>query len=866
MSTKKFEPKIPSKRRVKQEVPEADKQKNANRKPKPKPKREEREITASGPFALGPAARATATIGRPEISSIQTYTKTDLDLVDTVDEIMDETIDLDEWDPTIIKPPSPQQRDPLMFFTFPQVFPKDEARLVKRKSGKLEIIVGDLVFDINQSTSKIPQYVCGLDKDEGTLSFYGHSNVRNSTLAFRPRNLVGAVVVTTAAVTGTAYLATKNEQVRKIWLDYVPQGQTILDYVDKVSSDLQKVDMETINSSATKTADQISSTYQQTVRQASDIKKQTGEYIDSAYKSSVDIANKAQDGYNTTMQTIHDTSEKIQKTVGNTKNQVAETVDQGKKVVGDTVDVVTTTYKRGEDFVLGVVDSAEQTYDNVVGFVTGSKPAPRTPRVHRVDPNVVQEKVAEVKEQVVQQLREDSAPKIEKEIKTVAEPVVEKVAEAKAVIEKVKEAPKPEIKKEERKPKEKKVEQKLEEKKEKKPVEAKATPKETPAFEKEPIPVPVEAIPVLIPEQIQIPNEAAFQSLITQITGLAEHLHVVAQSSQNKAGLEKTAAQLAGLGNYLSHLETEESATLARALHEQSQAFESTIAKIRSDYDQLLSDTSARLTSSFASQMAEERVVGQESAAKELQTRLTEQQDLFHAALDKELKSQAEQLDAFWSLEIKRRLDTEREGRLARLDHLALKLKQLERISLDSSFHLNRSYLIQQEMASVRALKAKLDAPISTNFDDELNILRKQGKHDGLISTVLNSVESNTYVSKEELKNHFEKIKRPLYRAQLVPKDAGPLSYAIAALLSFTLVPKQGLVPGNTTDSILSRAQYYLDHDDIDSAAREINQLNGWVKVLAGDWLDSARNHLQTVQAVELVELKLKLASLGVMQ
>ncbi|KAJ3309629.1 Formation of crista junctions protein 1 [Boothiomyces sp. JEL0838] len=846
MSTKKFEPKIPSKRRVKQEVPEADKEIKSNRKAKPKPRpRREIEVTASGPFALGPAARATGTaISRPDVSSMQTYTKSDLDLVDNVDEIMDETIDVDEWDPTIIKPPSPQPRDSLMFFTFPQLFPKGEAKLVKRKSGKLEIIVDDL-----------------------------------STSAFRPRNLIGAVVLTTAAVTGTAFVATKNEQVRKFWLDNVPQGQAILDYVDRLSTDLQKVDLETINATASKTADQISSTYNETVKQASDISKQTGEYIDSAYKSSKDIASKAQEGFNSTMQTIHETSEQIQQTVGNAKKQVADTVDQGKKVAQDTVDVVTTTYKKSEDFVLGMVDSVEETFDSVVGFVTGSKPAPRTPRVQKVEQKI--QEVEPVKEKVEQVKHKEAKVEENKEKPVVLEKAGEKTEAAEAKV------PVDEKKADEKKPVEKKsVEKKAVEKKaveEKKPeikkevkpnenkiVQVVELPKEAPKDvvdsipEKESIPVPIEAIPVLIPEQIHIPNEAAFQSLISQLTGIAEHLHIIAHSSQNKAELEKTAAQLAGLGNYLSHLETEESATLAKALHEQSQKFEATITKIRSEYDQLLSDTSARLTSSFASQMAEERVIAQENAAKELQSRLMEQQDLFHAALDKELKSQAEQLDAFWSLEIKRRLDTEREGRLARLDHLALKLKQLERISLDSSFHLNRSHLIQQEMATVRALKAKLEASVSTNFDDELSMLRKQGKDDPLVATVLNTVESNSFVSKEELKNHFEKIKGPLYRAQLVPKDAGPVSYGIATLLSYTLLPKQGLIPGNTTDSILSRAQYYLDHDDVDSAAREINQLSGWVKVLASDWLDSARNHLKTVQAIEIVEVKLKLASLGV--
>ncbi|KAJ3261224.1 hypothetical protein HK103_006533, partial [Boothiomyces macroporosus] len=371
---------------------------------------------------------------------MQTYTKSDLDLVDNVDEIMDETIDVDEWDPTIIKPPSPQPRDSLMFFTFPQLFPKGEAKLVKRKSGKLEIIVDDLVFDINQSTSKMPQYVCGLDSEEGTLSFYGHSNIRHtrhqSTSAFRPRNLIGAVVLTTAAVTGTAFVATKNEQVRKFWLDNVPQGQAILDYVDRLSTDLQKVDLETINATASKTADQISSTYNETVKQASDISKQTGEYIDSAYKSSKDVASKAQEGFNSTMQTIHETSEQIQQTVGNAKKQVVDTVDQGKKVVQDTVDVVTTTYKKSEDFVLGMVDSVEETFDSVVGFVTGSKPAPRTPRVQKVEQKIQEvEPVKEKVEQVVEQVKPKEA-KVEenKEKPVVLEKAGEKT-EAKVTVE-----------------------------------------------------------------------------------------------------------------------------------------------------------------------------------------------------------------------------------------------------------------------------------------------------------------------------------------------------------------------------------------------------------------------------------------------
>ena len=56
----------------------------------------------------------------------------------------------------------------------------------------------------------------------------------------------------------------------------------------------------------------------------------------------------------------------------------------------------------------------------------------------------------------------------------------------------------------------------------------------------------------------------------------------------------------------------------------------------------------------------------------------------------------------------------------------------------------------------------------------------------------------------------------------------------------------------NDVESILARVQYYLNENDLDTATRELNQLKGWPKKLAEDWIKAARNHLEIKQAMEV--------------
>jgi mitofilin len=81
-------------------------------------------------------------------------------------------------------------------------------------------------------------------------------------------------------------------------------------------------------------------------------------------------------------------------------------------------------------------------------------------------------------------------------------------------------------------------------------------------------------------------------------------------------------------------------------------------------------------------------------------------------------------------------------------------------------------------------------------------------------------------------------------------------------LLSGVRFKKQGLVEGDDVLSILSRAEYHLNEKDLDSAARELNQLKGPAKDLLHDWLEAARRRLEVQQALDVIQTEAALSSL----
>ncbi|ORY43877.1 hypothetical protein BCR33DRAFT_785670 [Rhizoclosmatium globosum] len=261
---------------------------------------------------------------------------------------------------------------------------------------------------------------------------------------------------------------------------------------------------------------------------------------------------------------------------------------------------------------------------------------------------------------------------------------------------------------------------------------------------------------------------------------------------------------------------------------------------------QALSEQERELAEVFHLALKDQAAALEAEKERALQALQAQKDRDFDASLHAALVKESEKIKLEWQQKVKELVDNERDGRLARLDHLAMKIKYLEEIAVRSGEYVERMQGVQRLIAAVQGVKAKVEE--GGAFKKELAVLQDAGR----------------VVSFDELKQDFQSLATKIRRVQLMPADGGPVSYALSWSLSHLLIQKHGLVPGSDVESVLARAQFYLGHGDLESAAREVNQLQGWSGSVAKDWVKEARKVLEVQQALEGVEGHVALKNLGV--
>ena len=230
-------------------------------------------------------------------------------------------------------------------------------------------------------------------------------------------------------------------------------------------------------------------------------------------------------------------------------------------------------------------------------------------------------------------------------------------------------------------------------------------------------------------------------------------------------------------------------------------------------------------------------------------------------SLKTEVIAQGIELQRRWIREIKMRVEQERGGRLAKLDEIATNLKRLERVALDNSAYLDENIRVHALWSALRAVHHAVDAPARQPFREELRVLRHvaAAREDPVVAAALASLDASEVpdVGVEPLADlalWFQSSVAPRVSAvALVPdQNAGVLSYLASHLFASFRFQRHGLVEGSDVLSVLARAEHYLNEKDLDTAARELNQLNGPAKVLLTDWLDAARKRLEVLQALRV--------------
>ncbi|SNX81967.1 related to FCJ1 - mitochondrial inner membrane protein involved in formation of crista junctions [Melanopsichium pennsylvanicum] len=381
-------------------------------------------------------------------------------------------------------------------------------------------------------------------------------------------------------------------------------------------------------------------------------------------------------------------------------------------------------------------------------------------------------------------------------------------------------------------------------------------------------------LPLLAPS---IKSLSGSEPMIAQLAGTIDELttflkETPSSGAKAKGVLESAQIDLEHLSQRLETIKREEAKRVENSLAAQAKRYEAQISKQSEEAANKLSSRESDWQKSFEEERSKQMQQFKEKLEKELAT----QSQIINERLKEEVIAQGIELQRRWMKDIKAKVEEERGGRLAKLDELATELKSLEKVSLDNSSVLDENVSVHTLWTAVRAVQHALDDSSATKrpFAEQLRVLKgtTKARDDAVLSAALEALDASGSAdtgveSFTTLKQWFDNKVGPRVRqVSLVPspETSGVLSHLASAALSPILFHKKGLVQGEDVPSVLARAEYYLDRKDLDSATRELNQLKGWPKLLASDWLAASRKRLEVQQALEVVQTEASLASLMV--
>ena len=401
--------------------------------------------------------------------------------------------------------------------------------------------------------------------------------------------------------------------------------------------------------------------------------------------------------------------------------------------------------------------------------------------------------------------------------------------------------------------------------------DAKALPKQEPAKpaakpaapavkveEAKPAPPPIPSVDHLsVPDASEpaVQNVVAFiNRLITVINASPEMVHhraLVAQEEINKI--------ISGVADLKARVSNDAEGKIQRAHTEFEQAAQELVKRVeREMQDQEMKwreeyeSEREKLSESYYRKLALELDAAKKIAEQKTQTSLLEQE----IALQKDYLSS-----------VQNSVETERNGRLAKLDDLSSSVSELQDLTTQWNSVVDATLATQHLQVAVEAVRAKvLDSETPTPFLNELVALKETSSDSPLVSAAIASIPPQAYQrgipTPANLIDRFRRVASEVRKASLLPEDAGVASHAASAVLSRLMFAKKadrGLPAGDDVEATLARTEVLLEEGDLDSAAREMNALKGWAGVLSRDWVAETRRVLEVRQAVEVRGFPLRL-------
>lgn len=365
------------------------------------------------------------------------------------------------------------------------------------------------------------------------------------------------------------------------------------------------------------------------------------------------------------------------------------------------------------------------------------------------------------------------------------------------------------------------------------------------------------AAPVTLIDHLAVPDGG--EPLVQKAVKVVNDIITVINSDTNNAKYQSTLSQaktevsevVTGISDLKSSINAEAEKRIASAHQEFDIAARELVSRLDKEmqaqelrWQEEYASERERMSKSYSSKLATEVDAARNTERESARTALVEQELALQRRFAKSIQD---------------RVESERNGRLARLDQLSGSISELEGLTskyndvVDSNLSTQHLHVA---LDAVRAALTKSGSPAS--FANELVALQEIGKANPVIDAAVSSIPPIAYQKGippiAVLIDRYRGVAQQVRKAALLPENAGVASHAASALLSRVLFSKKSekMPVGDDVEAVLSRTEILLQQGNLDDAVREMNGLKGWAGLLSRDWVAECRRILETRQAIEV--------------
>ncbi|KAH8428633.1 MICOS complex subunit MIC60 [Aspergillus melleus] len=376
------------------------------------------------------------------------------------------------------------------------------------------------------------------------------------------------------------------------------------------------------------------------------------------------------------------------------------------------------------------------------------------------------------------------------------------------------------------------------------------------------------AVPAVAPLEFAKVNEgdeAIVQELVKTFNDIITVIGADDNAGKYTTSIQKAKDELQKVGDKIIAVREEARRAAQDEIAQAHSTFDESARELIRQFNEARSVDAAQFREEFEA----EREKLANAYQDKINTELQRAQELAEQRLQNELVEQAIELNRKYLHQVKDLVEREREGRLSKLNELTANVSDLEKLTSGWRDVIDTNLKTQQLQVAVDAVRSVLErSTVPRPFIRELVAVKELAVDDAVVDAAIASINPAAYQrgipATPQIIERFRRVADEVRKASLLPEDAGIASHAASFVLSKVMFKKDVVAGSDDVESILVRTENLLEEGKLDAAAREMNSLTGWAKILSKDWLIEVRRVLEVKQALEVIETEARLQCLRV--